>query len=732
MPRLSRYLHLVPLAAATVATHGVTGERIVLGPEVGDALAALRDTEFSAQDLSRLLPASDGAALLSFLESRALVVDRDHDEGEEIERLFSAAGPAPSLRDHQAGTMKGKRRQSFWQPSPIPADAFPAARSPAAPGDHRGDGHHGDGHAPHTAPLEPVKILALGGCVTEFARDQLVNEALRRGLDATVIGAWPDARHRLRNLVRDHEPDVTVVQLSILPYLTGLWDDGPLAGPGERRERTARLRAWLSAWISALAEATEGNGTGIIHNFAPSALSPYGRYEHAVEYNTRQVIAEVNGHIDEELRAHPHVMLLDEERLVARHGALTLFDDSVFPFGHHGGSLDTTLDRPNQLPALGAALAREYLDIHEAATRQGRIKCVVTDLDGTLWPGVAADDGFGWLDRDATGTWTHLGLHQALKLLKHRGLLLATCSKGTADHTLAAWRSAPHSSLLTPDDFVIHKISWSAKSASVAQIADELGFAPEALVFLDDNPVERYEVARALPSVHVVDTPVSAFRQHLLSSPWFDRRPGGGESSNRTETTRSMLARNALARQLTTDELVREVQATVTVRRAGTQDLPRVAELLERTNQYRTVPWRPDPADLRRRADRGSLYVCSVRDRFADYGLVGACALEERAVHCVAVSCRVIGLGAGPALLAVALRESGLAVPGTGAVFQATGRNEPAAGLFAETGFRLVAEDGGETRYTLSAAEDLVSPESLPQRIVVERSGDLTGRILGE
>ncbi|MGW3359692.1 hypothetical protein ACWDFL_30450 [Streptomyces bungoensis] len=108
----------------------------------------------------------------------------------------------------------------------------------------------------------------------------------------------------------------------------------------------------------------------------------------------------------------------DEERLVVRYGAAALFDDLIFPFGHHGGSVDPGDERPHQLPALRRARAGEYLACLRAHRGTGRIKLVVSDLDGTLWPDIAADDGLDWIDGDATSRWMHLGLHQALSVLK--------------------------------------------------------------------------------------------------------------------------------------------------------------------------------------------------------------------------------------------------------------------------------------------------------------------------
>jgi FkbH-like protein len=689
--RVSAYLALTELPSATVLTHVVTGERSAVEPELGRALGRMAGmASFTEQELLERTGLSQGA-LLEFLTRRGFVVEADTDERASLDTLFSLAAPVSTLRDQNAGIMRGFGRQHYFQPRTLTARHL--------------DGDQG-------APSK-LTVLALGGCVTEFARDELIAQGLERGLDVRLVGAWPDSRGRLKALVDKHRPDITIVQLSLYPYLTELWDHGPLATEDERRTRAERLRSVSRAWIEAVAAATRGQGIGIVHNYGPTALSPYGRYEHRTPAGTRETLSLVNAEIDQALRAHSHLMLLDEERLVARYGAQQLFDDLYFPFGHHGGAPDPERQQPHQLPLLGSVLAREYLDLHTAATERGRVKCVVVDLDNTLWPGIAAEDGFSWLDRDHTSTWIHLGLHQALALLKSRGFLLATASKGTPSQTLKAWEQVRHPLLLTPDDFVTHRINWEPKSRNLADIADSLGLAHEALLYLDDNPVERHEVRRALPRVRIAQGPVHEFRALLLDDPLLDRPPAGQEASHRTETTRGMLKRREMGETLDEQTLASEVRARITVRTARPDDVDRLEELLHRTTQYRTTDWRPTRQELDQVVRGGGVTVCHVTDRFADYGLVGGCAVIDGHVVCLVLSCRVIGLGVGPRLLVATVRQLGLAEERPGGTFVASERNAPASDVFERAGFRLDPDsrpDGGD-HYVLRAAADLIDPQ---------------------
>lgn len=594
---------------------------------------------------------------------------------------------------------------------PLPADDGPAEPLPGT-SDHY---WHPDAISAadlSAGPLRPLRVLMLGGCVTQFATDPLIRAGLRRGLDITTGQEWPTVRGRLRELIDRHQPDLVILQPTVQPFLTGLWDDLAFTTPAERRRRLTVCKRALSATIAELAEVLGGR-TGLVHNVGPLAVSPFGRFDFRHELNHREIVAELNRHIDAEVRPHAAMAVVDEERLVARHGAARLFDDLTFPFGHHGGRPDPAVEAPNQLPDLGDALAEEYVAMYLAHRAEDRIKCVVVDLDNTLWPGIAANEGFDWVHGDTTGRWIHLGLHQALRVLHRRGVLLATCSKGTEAATMAAWATAPGRQLLGPDDFVAHRINWRSKSSNIADLCDRLGIAPSAVLFLDDNPVERAEVRRHLPGVRVPELPVHAFREFLLTEPALESAVATGEALHRTETTRAMLARAELAD--TGGDFLRELSVTAEVRRAGPDDLVRAAELFNRTNQFTTTALRTTPAELAALTAGGhTLWLMSVTDRFADYGVVGACLIAGDEVAALAVSCRVIGLDVAPGFLATCLA----AAPYDGVVIgrlRRTDRNQPARDVFLRTGFTAAGPD----EFHLAAPGRLLDLSTAPQRFAL-------------
>jgi FkbH-like protein len=705
--RFSAFLSTVGLDSGILLAHGPHQQRIVLDQAWERLVRALSDEPFGQDTFTALSPDAEAAPVVfRALVERNLIVPDGTDEAAALRASF--ADCPESTGQDRVGASAGT-----W---PVTRYGLPQRLTTTAAASGGGD---------------PVRVLLIGGCVTQFTEEPLQSLGRDLGLDVRTEHLWPGPSAELARAVARNRPDVTVYQPGIQPFLTGLFDVAHLYDDEERARTLALMKNALTIAVQALAGALDG-ALGLVHNIGSPTLSPFGRYDFAEEYGLRRIVADLNAHIDRCVRAHTNLMVVDEERLIARHGAVALFDDLVFPFGHHGGSVDPGDERPHQLPALGHALAGEYLACLRAHRALEQIKLVVTDLDGTLWPGIAADDGFDWLDGDATSRWMHVGLHQALSILKSRGVLLATCSKGDAHATLTVWEKAGGRLLLRPDDFVMHKINWQAKSASIADICARLGFAPEQVLFLDDNPVERAEVAASLSGLRIASGPVHGFRELLLSSPALETGRRTGEAARRTDTTRAMLLREELGSRTDRDAFLRSLDVEVHVARAGEEHLVRVAELFNRTNQFTTTAWRTTPEELRRiLAEPGTrLHVARVCDRFADYGMTGVCLVRNGVVTAFALSCRVIGLDVAVPFLVAALRDGAededTRLTGLRGRIAATDRNTPAQELFLNTGFTTAGDDGMHVLTDPGLLPDLAS---LPVTVVSATSSATSGPV---
>jgi FkbH-like protein len=331
-------------------------------------------------------------------------------------------------------------------------------------------------------------------------------------------------------------------------------------------------------------------------------------------------------------------------------------------------------------------------------------KLVVVDLDGVLWPGVLAETGapFAWAP-EISGLASHfgvyLGLHEALKTLKRRGVLLAAASRNDEAVVRALWRYPDHyprERLLTLDDFVTHRIGWGDKPGSLRDIAAELGFALSALVFIDDSAREREQVRGELPEVEVWGDDLYGLRRRLLDDPRLQRPYVTAESSARSELVKAQLSRERLRASQPDETAFRESLGLVCeIFTPQPEDWPRIVELFARTTQCNATGAKFTVAELQ----AASVTAMRVKDRLANHGLVGAAVVRDGEIAGFALSCRVIGLGVEQRLLAAVIA----AHKTLAARIVETARNAPVRNLYRDGGFQRGA-DGVWLRANAKAA----------------------------
>jgi FkbH-like protein len=368
---------------------------------------------------------------------------------------------------------------------------------------------------------------------------------------------------------------------------------------------------------------------------------------------------------------------------------------------------------PAITPLFGDIVARVI------AARLGRsAKCLVLDLDNTLWGGVIGDDG---LEGIAIGQGSaagegHLSLQRYAKLLARRGIILAVCSKN--DHAVALTPFENHPDmLLRADDFSSFVANWADKATNLRHIADELNIGLDALVFVDDNPFERELVRRDLPQVHVPelsDEPAE-FAQAIADSGWFESASLTGEDLAKTEQYRSNRQRQSLlAEETDLDSYLAALDMQLDPGAFTAAELPRIVQLINKTNQFNLRTQRylepavarliDDPAAITRRF--------RLSDRFGDNGLIAVVigllddARETLTIDTWLMSCRVLGRRVEHATLNVLVEAANQA--GASRIvgeYIPSERNGMVKQLYADLGFSLIGESGGTSRWSLDLAD---------------------------
>jgi FkbH-like protein len=341
-------------------------------------------------------------------------------------------------------------------------------------------------------------------------------------------------------------------------------------------------------------------------------------------------------------------------------------------------------------------------------------KAVAVDLDNTLWGGVIGDDGLSGvrLAGDAEGE-AFLAFQRYLKALRARGVVLAAVSKNDEDDARTAFARHPEMAL-SWDDFASVRVNWRAKSDNVREIAEELSLSLDSFVFVDDDPRERAEMRIALPEVDVVCMPAdpSYFVRALAQGRWFDVPALTDEDLSRADGYRAAkTSRSLLSAGGSLDEYLESLELRGEIAAFDSLNLPRIVQLIQRTNQYNLTTQRPSEAEIAALMATPGIHARFVRlrDRLTNHGIISVAIARERddalEVETWLMSCRVLGRTVEHALLAhlieLAARLKQTRIRGR---YVPTAKNALVKDHYARLGFTCIAEADGGSRWERAVA----------------------------
>lgn len=313
-----------------------------------------------------------------------------------------------------------------------------------------------------------------------------------------------------------------------------------------------------------------------------------------------------------------------------------------------------TFDVKHHLDLLHACIFNTLADDLMIIKSRDAVKIIITDLDDTMWRGIAAEnDVEEWLRVEG---WP-LGYQEALLEFRRRGGLLAICSKNDEATTRASFARIC-GNRLTLDDFVSVKINWQPKSENIAEILSEANLLPESALFIDDNPREVAEVKSQFPTLRCLGGNHHDWRRVILNAPQMQVPFISHESSLRTELVRSRIDREVQAKKLPRSEWLKSLEIKQSFALVDSMDHPlarRMLELINKTNQFNTTGIRWEAGEvLDLFSNGGCCIVSSLSDKNANNGVIGVAMLRPGEIVQVVLSCRVFGLGAEFALGSIA------------------------------------------------------------------------------
>lgn len=553
-------------------------------------------------------------------------------------------------------------------------------------------------------PLQPLRLGIAGSGTIDMIVPQLIASAARHGIALEcVVTPYGQAYQQAidaTSALRSAGCDLVLIAM--------LWHDVPgLTGSlAENDDVDASL-----AFLSQIADGMRQSGAGVIfQTLVPPSASQFGSLDRALTGTRRRRLDAINAALSR-LATDPADHVFDVAALAERIGLdrwIMRRDWNVAKLPFAAGCI----------PAYAEHLAR-FL----AATRGLSRRCLVLDLDNTLWGGILGDDGLEGLalgEGDPVGE-AHLALQRYALDLHQRGILLAVSSKNDPDFARTAVETHPEM-LLRARHFAAFQANWSDKAANLRAIADEVSLGLSSLVFLDDNPAERALIRRLLPEVAVPELPQdpSYYVDVLDAAGYFEAVSYSAEDAARTEFFQQNKARKALLSQSGgLDSYLASLDMTAQFGAFDETGLERIAQLVGKSNQFNLTTRRYTPSQLREimaDPDHATVQV-RLRDCFGDNGMVSVVILKQTSASCVEIdtwlmSCRVLGRRLEEAvlrqLLSIARARGAKTLIGR---YLPTDRNAIVRDHYAKLGFSLVETmpDGGSV-WSLETSADPSSP----------------------
>lgn len=558
-----------------------------------------------------------------------------------------------------------------------------------------------------------VRLAILSSTTVDHLVPPIRVSGLRRRLLIDVhVGPYGQARQQLLDAespFHQLRPQIVLLALTAREAIAAV----PVTAPADEADAATGRSIDELRMLWRKARETS-HATVIQQTFLNIADPLFGSYDRLVASAPSQLIARLNERLSQ-AAAEENVLLLDIARASERDGLDAWFD------------IRRWLQAKMEIAPEAATLYGELFVRLVAANCGLSKKCLVLDLDNTLWGGVIGEDGpEGIVLGEGTGIGeAHIALQRYAKRLKERGIILAVCSKNDPTVAEAVFRDHPEMVLRRPD-IAAFVANWEDKASNLLRIAEQLNIGIDSLVFVDDNPAERARIRESLPSVAVPELPAdpAQYVRCLAEAGYFEAVAFTADDSRRAEQYSANASREAfLESSQSMDDFLSGLKMSVTFGPFQTVDLARVAQLIGKTNQFNLTTRRHSLEDVARlmATDRSITLEFRLADRFGDNGLVCVMillpdpqtpALLE--IDTWVMSCRVFGRQLEREAMNIAVETaSRMGVRTFRADYIPTPKNGVVSELYPALGFTPAAgaeSHNGATRWSLILSDYVPQP----------------------
>jgi FkbH-like protein len=488
---------------------------------------------------------------------------------------------------------------------------------------------------------KPIKIAILGDSATQFLTQAIKGTGIDNDINFDVFEADFNQIERqvydLSSELYKFEPEIVIVFQSshklLLKYNKINPEEHSLLASNEM-SKIENIYSNLSSNLEAKV---------IYYNYTEIDDAVFGNYANKVESSFLFQVRKLNYELMCFASKSANLYLCDISTIQNQIGKLNFFQPSVYVNSDMVLSIDA-------LPKI----ASKTIDI--ISTLNGKFKkCVILDLDNTTWGGVIGDDGIENIQIGSLGIGKSFSEFQYwIKKLKERGVILAVCSKNTEAIAMEPFEKHPEM-VLRLKDISVFRANWENKADNIRQIQSILNIGFDSIVFLDDNPFERNIVRENIPEICVPELPEDPanYLEFLYELNLFETASFSNEDSERTKLYQIEAERVKVYKKFTNeDDFLKNLNMLSDIQFFNKFNIPRVAQLSQRSNQFNLRTIRYSEADIEKISVSNDYlsFAYTLEDNFGDNGLICVVILKKECQNTLFIdtwfmSCRVLKRG---------------------------------------------------------------------------------------
>jgi FkbH-like protein len=555
----------------------------------------------------------------------------------------------------------------------------------------------GSNLGPNNNNLPEIKIALLADNATQQFVMVLKAAMLSKGFYPNVYEAEYDSIpleiYNPESNLFSFNPDYVLLHLSSLAYRSRFYN----TCVEQKNNLPSKYADEVSSYIKKL---TEKNYEVIVNNLSIPHERFFGNYSIHTPYSLYGSVMEVNSLFQQLVNNTIGCHLNDVMFMASQIGIDNWYEEKLW-------TLYKYMCAPRYFPKIVSSIANII------SVAKGKLtKCLVLDLDNTLWGGVIGDNGLSGIEIGELGIGKAYEQFQKYLLeLKNRGYILAVCSKNEHANAIQPFKEHPNM-ILKEKDFAVFVANWNNKGSNIKYIANILNIGLGSIVFVDDSPFERNQVRDMLPQVIVPEIPEdpSEYVAYMENSGLFEAVTFSEDDRRRSEMYREQtLRKNEELKYEDIDDYLKSLDMQISLKRFDEFNLPRIAQLLQRSNQFnlRTMRYSEQNCkDFMKNEKQCYPLYLELRDKLGNYGLISViCTEKDKDTLTIleyVMSCRVLNRGVEKFAmnhLVNYCKEKGLKkIKGE---YISSPKNMMVEDFYKKFGFRLISENGKKRTWEL-------------------------------